>query len=330
MSFIIANIILPLLTGTTVVYAPAGTVPTASTVADVVEETGVSSLCLTPLTLLQISQDAELQTRIAAHVKRIVYAGGDLPLSIGNVLADTFQLTNVMASTEYGIFHGITPISLPQGKKNEHWHALGFHPASNVHFVQREADADIYEAVVRRKDTGHTQTVFRLFPSSQEVATGDLYRKHASVDGLWDYAGRSDDMIIFASGEKFWPLDVERRISQHADVHEALIIGTGRERVVLLLDIPAAKELGRQEAIDRIWPVIEATHDACSPAAQILREFILVADPERPFVRTPKGSVQRGDTARLYAEDIAKLDGEAAERNIAAPPSAVEILTKGV
>ncbi|KAJ4344664.1 uncharacterized protein N0V89_012408 [Didymosphaeria variabile] len=306
MSFAIGNVILPLLTGTVVVYPPAGLPPSASTVAEALEHNSISQVTLSPITIVQIYRDPELLKRIASSVKRVMYSGGDIP-------------------TECGIFHGITPTSVPAG---QHWHSLSFHPSSNVHFVQREGD--IYEAVIRRKEHENTQTVFHIFPEKQEYATGDLYKKNREVEGLWDHQGRADDMLVFASGEKSWPVEVEKRIAQHSDVNEALIIGTGRESAALLLDVQNPQGLTKEEVLDRVWPDIEATHSICSPAARILRELVVVADPERPFVKTPKGNVQRAATAKLYADDLARTDKEAAERGVAAPATAVEILTDGV
>jgi acyl-coenzyme A synthetase/AMP-(fatty) acid ligase len=325
MSFVIAHVILPLLTGTTIVYAPAGLPPTASTVADVLSYHDISLVTLTPLTLMQIHRDPALLDRIAGRVRRVVYSGGDIPAAAGDALSQRLEIRNAMASTECGLFHGLLPASLPAGHA---WHSLAFHPSSNVAFVQREGD--IYEAVVRRKESGYTQPVFRIFPEKTEYATGDLYRRNGEVEGLWEHQGRGDDMVVFASGEKFWPVDVERGLAQHAHVNEALIVGTGRERAALLLDVECTQGMTAEEAVDEVWPAIEATHSVLSPAARVLRAFIIVVDAERPFVKTPKGNVQRGTTAKLYAGHLARLDSEAAERGIAAPAAAVEMLTDGV
>ncbi|KAK7184068.1 thioester reductase domain-containing protein [Paraphaeosphaeria sporulosa] len=326
MSFVIGNVILPLLTGTTVVYPPAGVPPSATSVAEVAEANDISLIALSPLTILQLHQDDKLLDRIAARVPRLLYSGGDIPTAVGDALSKKVHLANAMASTECGIYHGIVPASLPVGTA---WHSLGFHPASNVTFVQREGD--IYEAIIRRTENKHTQPIFRIFPDKQEYATGDLYRRHSQLEGLWDHQGRNDDMLVFASGEKFWPVDVESRISQHPSVSEALVIGTGRQRAALLLELqPTAGERTTKETLDEVWPAIEATHAMCSPAARILRAFVVVADQERPFVKTPKGTVARGPTATLYAAALAELDRAATQRGIAAPESAVEISTGGV
>ena len=148
---------------------------------------------------------------------------------------------------------------------------------------------------------------------------------------MWEYLGRGDDMVVFASGEKFWPGDVEQRISAHADVAAALVVGTGRARGALLLELDdKARHQSAEEVLERVWPVIQEVHAVCSPAARIVRELVVVADAERPFIRTPKGSVARGPTTRLYAQDLDVKYKTAVEKGVAAPAGAVDILLDGV
>lgn len=56
--------------------------------------------------------------------------------------------------------------------------------------------------------------------------------------------------------------------------------------------------------IDRIWPTVEVANKIAPRYATISRSRVLVADPERPFVRAPKATVVRKLTEKAYAEDI--------------------------
>lgn len=329
MSFIIGNIILPLLTGTTILYAPPGIVPSACTAAEAAESTRVSLLGLTPQTTIQIAQDSDLLARIVAAGPRVLYAGGDMPTSVGAALSQRLRLSSAMASTEFGLYHGFVRTSLADHSST--WHAQTFHPSCGVDFVPvPDQNPDIFQAVVRRTPDAPVQPVFRIFPDTQEYATGDLYQKSAVGQEMWEYLGRADDMIIFSSGEKFWPGDVERDIAAHADVACALVVGTGRARSALLLEpTPRVGCLGGEALLGRVWPAIRATHAVCSPAARIRRALVVVADAGRPFVRTPKGSVARGPTARLYARDLDARYEAAAAEGVEAPESAGEILVRG-
>jgi acyl-coenzyme A synthetase/AMP-(fatty) acid ligase len=315
------NVLFPLLTDTVVVYPLAALPPSGNMVADVLDHNKVDIVCLIPTVIEQIRRDPDLLNRISAKVSRMMWSGGDIPAQAGDALSSRFELFNQMGATELGLFHQIAPAGKWGGSN---WHYLGFHPDSNVRFVHREGE--VYEAVIRRKDHGYTQTIFHVFPDKQEYATGDLYKMHPTEPDLWDFQGRNDDMIVLASSEKFWPVAVEKLIVQHPNVRDAVVIGTGRVRPVLLLDVESAQNVGLEKVLADVWPVIEATHAICSPAARIQKEFIVVVDPARPLVRTAKGNVQRAATTKLYADDLARLDEKV---RVAAPAAAMEVLAEG-
>ncbi|KAI0349592.1 hypothetical protein OH77DRAFT_1222922 [Trametes cingulata] len=93
-------------------------------------------------------------------------------------------------------------------------------------------------------------------------------------------------------------------------IASAIMFGRNRiEPGVLVEPAPGADVSGGDPQqltafIESIWPTI-AEVNARSPAyAQIKREMILVASPDKPLERTPKGTPRRGICLKLYTDEI--------------------------
>jgi hypothetical protein len=197
--------------------------------------------------------------------------------------------------------------------------SLCFHPKANIEF--RHQTDDLYSAVfVRNSDPEEIQSIFCVFPDLDEFDTKDLFR-HVSGTGqerFWTHHGRSDDLQMFHSGGKWHPVMTERRIlAEHQDlIQEILIIGTGLDKAVVLLE-PTAKlrlELGDEgattakdmdgESLGQIWLTIQKINKDLPVYARVGRSQIIVTDVARPMLRTGKGNVQRKQTVKEYEREI--------------------------
>ncbi|KAL9070425.1 MAG: hypothetical protein Q9161_004849 [Pseudevernia consocians] len=117
----------------------------------------------------------------------------------------------------------------------KNWQYFGFSPCMGGEF--RHLWDDLYELfIVRNSEFEASQSVFYTFPNLQERNTKDLYSKHPEKPGLWRYRGRSDDLIVFSTGEKVNPMGMEEVIGSHTDVSAALLVGQGRRRSSLLIE----------------------------------------------------------------------------------------------
>ena len=84
-------------------------------------------------------------------------------------------------------------------------------PAANISF--RHKFNDLHKAiVVRNSESEEEQPIFRGFPDLRESSSGDLFSPHAANAELWQYPGRSDDLQVFRSGEKYNPVALEQRL----------------------------------------------------------------------------------------------------------------------
>lgn len=246
----------------------------------------------------QLGSDPALLEEFANHVRYITWGGGDIGDKPGNQISSKIQLFDSIGGTEMGLW----PAIRRKDWKSNQWHYVQFHPAMNISMEHRERD--IYEAVVKRNSLENEQPVFKIFKHTDEYATGDLFIPHPNIPELWKYYGRADDMLVFRSGEKFHPVDVEHFLIQHKEIEDALLIGTGKPQGALLLKLAPRVEL------EHIWPTIEEMNTRCPAYARVSRDRLLLVHSDKPIVKTGKGTIQRKVTEDLYREELNKLFDE--------------------
>ena len=233
-----------------------------------------------------------------------MWAGGVISQATGNAIAAKTKLFTMNGSTEMGMW----PTMHPSGQwTREHWNYMRIHPAANMSF--RHQSTDLYEAIiVRNSDVEKEQPIFKIYPALQEYNCGDLFSPHAADAELWQYRGRSDDLQVFRSGEKYHPVVVEQRLSSSPDVTEALLVGTGRPQAALLLEMkqgtPLETARQREEVLSRLWPLVEEVNRMCPTYAKITKDLTLILSPGKPMARAAKGTVQRRATVTLYEKEL--------------------------
>ncbi|TFK46677.1 NAD(P)-binding protein [Heliocybe sulcata] len=144
-------------------------------------------------------------------------------------------------------------------------------------------------------------------------ATSDLWEKHPTAEGLWRIVGRTDDVLVLASGEKTVPAPMEGHILHSPMVQGTLMFGRGRNQVGIIVEPtpefavdPKDKE-ALAEFRNQIWPIVEESNRDAPAFSRLFKEMILVSDPERPLPRAAKGTVQRKPTVALYEKEIEAL-----------------------
>lgn len=56
-----------------------------------------------------------------------------------------------------------------------------------------------------------------------------------------------------------------------------------------------------------MWPLVVQANKETVAHGQIAREFITLTNPEKPFPRAGKGTIQRAGAIKLYQEEIDRL-----------------------
>ncbi|KAF2019152.1 acetyl-CoA synthetase-like protein, partial [Aaosphaeria arxii CBS 175.79] len=282
----------PVFGGTVAIYPPSERPPGAAVALETLQATQTDLVFFGPLHVTELYNDSSLLDKISQHVKRISWAGGDITDTAGDAVNSKVLLMVGLGATEMGNWPTIRSKTWDPAD----WHYAQFHPAMNM--VMEHREASIHEAVIKRRTEGHEQPIFKIYPHSDAYATGDMFVPHPKKPDLWRYYGRADDMLVFLSGEKFHPLGVENFLSHHEKIENALVMGTGKRSSILLI------KLADGTSVDSIWPIIEEMNEQCPLVARVTRDRILVARPEKPFVVTPKGTVQRRATVELYSKEL--------------------------
>ena len=276
-------------------------VPLTAEVVDQVHIYGDVKLTIVAPTIVE---DIVKTPEFFENLKRlecVVYGGGPLSKGAGDLVSQQTAVLSLIGSSE-------TMLLPTMITDKEDWHYHDFSPCLGAEF--RHHWEDLYEMVIVRKaDFKFCQAIFYTFPHLQEYSMKDLYSKHPSKPGLWAYRGRSDDVIVFSTGEKINPLTMEGIIGIHPEVSSALVVGQGRFQSALLIEAKRAPAtLDEQEALlERILPAVARANEDCPAHGKIAKHMVLFTTLEKPMLRASKGTVQRMSTINLYSEELDTL-----------------------
>ena len=250
-------------------------------------------------------------------VDHVLYGGGQLSKEAGDLAVQKTGILSLMGSTETMLL----PTHVPD---KDEWQYYSFSPCMGAEFRHRWED--LYEMIiVRQPQWEFSQAIFYTFPDLKKYSMKDLYSPHPTKPGFWLYQGRSDDLIVFSTGEKINPITMEGIIGMHPDISSVLVMGQGRFQSTLLVEAkkPPKSLDEKEQLLDKIWPLVERANKDCPAHGRISKEFVLFTAPEKPMLRAGKGTVQRMSTVKLYEPELDEL--YAASRSGPAQPSSVSL-----
>lgn len=292
----------------------SGAIPSAEGLVEGLKKTPADVAFIVPSIVQELSVSPELLDYCAKNLEMIIYCGGDLPQSIGDVVASKIKLVNQYGASEIGLSH------LLQSKNDrgpEDWKYVQFHPKLGAQF-RHITDGQHELCIVRDSKLKEQQPTFALFPSFQEYPSRDIFVRHPSKDkpDLWKWLARADDIIVFLNGEKTNPISMEQHIaSRSAGVTAVLVAGAQRFQAAILVEPVSAREVvstsERAAFIEEIWPTIEEANQDSPAHARILKSHILLTHPQKPMLRAGKGTIQRAGTLQLYAKELDALYADA-------------------
>ncbi|KAL9046301.1 MAG: hypothetical protein Q9214_000832 [Letrouitia sp. 1 TL-2023] len=291
---------------TSVVVPP---VPLTAGIVDAVHKYGnVQACCLPPSILVDISKNSAYIEHLKG-MKFAMYGGGPLPKDAGDkIMQETgTMIFSLLGTTETMLL----PLEFPN---KEEWEYHRFSACLGAEF--RHHWDDLYELViVRDSRLDLSQAAFATRPGCEEFSPQDLYSKHPTKEGLWRYAGRTDDVIVFVNGEKLNPITMEGIIGGHPEVESALMFGTHRFQSGVLIEAkkPITSHDEAARLLESLWPFIERANQSCPAHGRIMKGMVSFTTQQKPMARAGKGTVQRGNTLKLYEDEIKSLyDSEGA------------------
>lgn len=274
--------------------------PSADVVNGVIVHGNVQECILPSMILVDVANVPEYLENLS-RLEQCSFGGGPLPQATGDVVSTRTRLMNCLGTTECGI--------LPhQLCDPEDWAYMSVSPVLGHEY--RPVSDDLYEQViVRDPKLERYQGIFATFPELQEWSMKDLYSKHPTKENVWLYRGRTDDIIVFSTGEKFNPLSMEAVIASHPEVSAVLIAGLGRFQSSLLIEAvnPPTDDHEKEILIDKIWPSVQAANDISPSHGRIHRNMILFTSADKPMLRAGKGTVQRKLSLELYKDEFDSL-----------------------
>lgn len=295
--------------------------PTADLIIKSIQQIQPRSGIFPPSILEQITE-APGGLNAIQTMEYVFFGGGPLATGVGEKLIDYTNLLTVIGSTEAGLF----PIRLPEDKHD--WQYFEWVPGAGI---TMEPDTDgLYEMVIMPADKRY-QAVFHTFPGIKEWRTKDIFERHPRKKNLWLYKGRKDDVLVLSNGEKFNPVGFEKLLESHPMVKGALVVGQARFQTGLLIEpewslLPSNQD--PTELLDLAWPLIEKANAASPAHGRVWRSKTAITKKDKPFKRTPKGSIVRRHTVELYKSEIDALySNESSDDELGTLPADADVAT---
>ncbi|KIA75916.1 NRPS-like enzyme [Aspergillus ustus] len=289
--------------GTILVIGPPSQPSSPQMFKSILHSAQVDGALLPPLVVDQIAQEPALVDKVS-KLKFITFGGGSVSQTTGDLLSQKTKMINVLGSSECGLI-GVFMA------EPENWNWFHFaDKALGIHWEPIDEGTDgkpeYYELVLRRDNNlAQKQAVFQNFPHLDEWRTKDIFRRHPTIPYYHMYQSRIDDVVVFSTGEKMNPISVEAGLNALPGVHAGLVVGHKRPYPVLLIELapPATAE----ETLPAIYAALEELNKLSPKYAQVHPNDILIAALEKPFARTPKGTINRSQTGKLYETEIEAL-----------------------
>lgn len=155
----------------------------------------------------------------------------------------------------------------------------------------------------------YVQDSLEMHPTSQTVQVRIL--------------GRTDDLIVLATGEKVRPTTLEKTAAEHPAVKDVLVFGDARASLGLLVEISEAFESeysavdGESKFLQSFEPYVERGNAATDAHGKISMNMIIVTfSSSKPLLRTDKGSLARRANYVAFEKEIQQCYEKAEFANV--------------
>ncbi|KAI0905314.1 hypothetical protein F4823DRAFT_632972 [Ustulina deusta] len=284
-------------------FPASASLPTAESTIELLSETRARSLLTVPSILedaLRHLSDNELD--VLRDLEFVVIGGGAINAGVAASLAGRgVKLLNHFGATEVG---PLAPIAVPDAGYD--WR-----------YVRLRRDLE-YELVPIADGSGHGssdidlwQLNVRTIGHNSVFSLADKLKRRPGEDRDVQLLGRSDDLIVLATGEKVMPQILERSLGQVVGVQAALAFGEGQFEIGVLIE-PSQQLLPdddqdtqRENLMDSIWAKILIVNPTLDSHARILdRAAVCILAPGNRLPRTDKGSLTRAEAYRQFDPEI--------------------------
>ncbi|KAI0813826.1 hypothetical protein GGR55DRAFT_702803 [Xylaria sp. FL0064] len=299
----------PIFMNASPVLGPPHMIPDEALLKSVMKHQKLRSIFLPPAVIEQLLHEPN-GIDLFRGLDFLVHSGAPFNPVIGDQLSKVVELVSPFGSTEVYPQPELAPLA------REDWMYHEFSP--HVKHEMRPFDSETFELVILADEsTKRTTAAYHNLPGITEYETKDLFVRHPEKANLYKYYGRKDGIIVLANGEKFNPIPLEINVQNDPSLKRALLVGNRRTRASLIVEPkePLDKN-GRRDLLEKLWPVVEKANMLVPGQGTVQKTMLLCALPEKPFVRTGKGTVVRKLTEEAYNEEINQLYSEQSEKGV--------------
>ncbi|KAL9095877.1 MAG: hypothetical protein Q9165_001874 [Trypethelium subeluteriae] len=320
-------ICLSLSIGKTICIPPPSMISTGASTASLIKEAGAKALFTVPSILEEIESLPEQKGHdVLRRLDFVGFGGGAPKASVGERLdAAGIRLVMQYGATETG---PLTPFFIPA--KGYDWRRLRLRSDTLEPLQVRLDQVDAGED--HQSDSGSERT-YKYKLSLQPFGWEDRFELQDLIETRRDYsqdsnighleftiAGRTDDLICLATGEKVRPTILESLLRQHYGVKDATAFGEKQfELVVIVESAQVIEDNELQNFKASIWPAIEVAGREMDAHARITSSAAILVVPPGALPRSDKGTILRNMVAKKFGEEIADLYRNL-EANVTAPP----------
>ncbi|KAI0449144.1 acetyl-CoA synthetase-like protein [Xylaria acuta] len=292
----------PVLNNASPILGPPFMLPDANLLRTVRSHYQLRSIILPPSIVEQILQEPD-GVDLFQDVDFLVTSGAPISPAVGDRLSSVVEIRQ-----SFGVTEAFLIPELDAGRQEWAYHEWNPHYEHEMQLYDKKEQT--YELVVLASERNkHTTAVYHNLPGVTEFHTKDLFTRHPNKPSLFKYYGRRDDIIVLANGHKLNPLPLESDLSSHPDVKGVVVVGNRRPHTVLLVEPKEAlADVSSQKGfLDDLWPSVEKGNTLISGQGRVQPGNVICAVPERPFVRTGKGTIVRKLSEDLYKDEIESL-----------------------
>ena len=242
-----------------------------------------------------------------ARMKACMFGGSACPDMLGNLLVDSgVNLISHYGTTETG---QLMTSMRPTG--DTAWNYVREHSKLKPYLRWEERGPSMYELVVLPGWPSKVATN----RDDGAYATKDLFEPHPTIDGAWKYSSRLDDTIVLMNGEKAIPIAMEGAVRQQKLVKEAVMFGTGKNQLgMIVIAADAVASTNQESVVAAMWPIVQAQNRELPGYAQLTREMVQVLPSDTTYASTDKGTVIRQAFYRDFKEQIEAVYTQAETR----------------
>ena len=326
-------------------------IPNGASIAALIQDSGAKALLTVPSILEEIeSLPGNKGHEVLRRLDFVAFGGGMPKGSTGERLESAgVRLINQYGATETG---PLTPLFVPG--KGYNWRRLRLRSDTLGPLQVRldSVDMDINQPKHLQSDSGESDSEqiytyklsMRPFGWQERFELQDLIvtERQCSLDsdiGQLDFsiAGRTDDLICLATGEKVRPTILESLLKQQEGVKDATAFGDQQfELGVIVESIKAIDHTEVESFKASIWPAIEEAGRQMDAHARIMSPAAILIVYPGALPRSDKGTILRNAVAKKFANEVAGVyrnlgtSVDAPPLDLSSPQSSIRALVTAI